>query len=1232
MRHFHIFTLVFFFFEATPAQAQCTGGEPMVIINEVGNFGRNAEYVELLVVGLTGNPYAKVDMSDWILDDNNYAGVQHGNEQGHLRFGPCFSAMSPGTLIVIYNGDEPPPGLSGGGANVLVISASDQCLYAFENAPTHGSSSYLGGMSASPNWMDFVPLRNDGDGIQILDAAAKPKHAVSWGDCVFGNPALTMPMQGSSAQNQAFMLMSDKWQSASQYSSSPSGSPGAPNSMLNAQFIQKLLDGSANTALSIDCSEKKGASGPNSADGEAEFDITGGFPDYKVEISGPSPNILLRHEDGKFSKGQLLPGAYQVVLTDGKNCTATCGFEITSEEKIQKIICEGQCTDIGEDFGPEFCYTWYPQSEFANPNQPLQTVCPTRNTSYFLRITNDDGQLVKEIEYKFIVKKVFVEIKKSVPDVICANKPVTLDAGPGYDTYNWIGGGTGGSAQTFVAYDPGTYSVTVTKDSCTSTASITVQQVTVPLLNIDPYSTAFICKNYVTLSANGAGYQHFEWNRGGVTLGLEKTYNAYVEGVYTLIASTPEGCTSTQSVEVKRKVQNVAITPNPAVLCPNGTVNLTAPAGFASYKWVAGGEVLGTGQTLVANRAIAYQLTVTASDGCDGTAETTVTNSNVFSAVITPNQAKICQRLPGAPPPNGNESTVCTEQITLGISPGGFATYIWSTGSNSPNISVGSIGSYTVTITDQHGCSIAVRKTVEPCLEGLSPNLKDGETRYLCSPGAVVNLDAGNGFDSYTWSTGQTSQAIQVSQGGTYTVRVVKGDCWAESAINVIQLAAPGDLDLEIHKPAVIDPAEPIVADEDAVGAMTFVNVDNDDRDNLYDINDNQVNAGPAPHKDNDLVKLKLKSRIPVNGAALSRVKLEASAMANHIRFYRSADKSAGEYMPNTEIELTQIQGGFRYEFIWVEGIVQHTAQRQTRIRLYCDPNCPNSDDEVALTIVGIQSLKWEGINNNSENDDNTLTPETNPTAAPIPGAVKVFPDGRTAAEAPRNLVNLVVTLSVAPVEPLIVYVKSFDVDDPTGNGAGADPNYVMFLDPNDALAANAAGGDYAGTPPGTMTYTPHEDNRPANDKAGVFAGQNPVTKIASINFAVGITEMKHQFTVSMQPGDNYRAVAFMQSSFLEHLENLDRRDVLDVVDNTTLTPVAATYVSNLLTVWRFLHVENRSMGDDYDGINSLNAVTFYGWAKNPNIPAGLLALSLPKNPIDDLRYYFAPKLSGGGA
>jgi hypothetical protein len=217
MRHFHIFFLLFFCFDVTPAQAQCAGGEPMVIINEVGNFGRNAEYVELLVIGLTGNPYAKVDMSDWILDDNNYAGVQHGNEQGHLRFGPCFSAMSPGTLIVIYNGDEPPPGLPGGGANVLVMAASNQCLYAFENAPTHGSSSYLGGMSASPNWMDFVPLRNDGDGIQVLDAAAKPKHAVFWGDCVFGNPALTMPMQGSSAQNQAFMLMSDKWQSASQY-------------------------------------------------------------------------------------------------------------------------------------------------------------------------------------------------------------------------------------------------------------------------------------------------------------------------------------------------------------------------------------------------------------------------------------------------------------------------------------------------------------------------------------------------------------------------------------------------------------------------------------------------------------------------------------------------------------------------------------------------------------------------------------------------------------------------------------------------------------------------------------------------------------------------------------------------------------------------------------------------------------------------------------------------------
>ena len=54
---------------------------------------------------------------------------------------------------------------------------------------------------------------------------------------------------------------------------------------------------------------------------------------------------------------------------------------------------------------------------------------------------------------------------------------------------------------------------------------------------------------------------------------------------------------------------------------------------------------------------------------------------------------------------------------------------------------------------------------------------------YVCSLTAWTNLDAGTGFGSYEWNTGQSSQSIQVSGTGTFTATVcdsVAGGCCGE--------------------------------------------------------------------------------------------------------------------------------------------------------------------------------------------------------------------------------------------------------------------------------------------------------------------------------------------------------------------------------------------------------------------------------------------------------------------
>ncbi|MBQ1654060.1 MAG: hypothetical protein II060_09750, partial [Bacteroidales bacterium] len=58
-----------------------------------------------------------------------------------------------------------------------------------------------------------------------------------------------------------------------------------------------------------------------------------------------------------------------------------------------------------------------------------------------------------------------------------------------------------------------------------------------------------------------------------------------------------------------------------------------------------------------------------------------------------------------------------------------------------------------------------------------------GEPIIQC--GGTATIDAGNGFNSYTWSNGQTTQSITVSQSGTYSVTASNGQCESTGSIVV---------------------------------------------------------------------------------------------------------------------------------------------------------------------------------------------------------------------------------------------------------------------------------------------------------------------------------------------------------------------------------------------------------------------------------------------------------------
>ena len=61
------------------------------------------------------------------------------------------------------------------------------------------------------------------------------------------------------------------------------------------------------------------------------------------------------------------------------------------------------------------------------------------------------------------------------------------------------------------------------------------------------------------------------------------------------------------------------------------------------------------------------------------------------------------------------------------------------------------------------------------------------DDEYILCAGQTIQLDAPSGFTSYEWSTGETTQSIEVNTPGTYTVSVTDSNsCSNETSLNVI--------------------------------------------------------------------------------------------------------------------------------------------------------------------------------------------------------------------------------------------------------------------------------------------------------------------------------------------------------------------------------------------------------------------------------------------------------------
>lgn len=384
---------------------------------------------------------------------------------------------------------------------------------------------------------------------------------------------------------------------------------------------------------------------------------------------------------------------------------------------------------------------------------------------------------------------------------------------------------TGASTSNLTVTASGSYWVSVTNEQgCSAADTVSLTFLTAPELTVSN-DTSF-CGTFSPFQISGSGnFSTWQWSNGAQT----PATTISTAGTYVLNATAANGCVATDSVRVLTNFisyplqlassyticDNQSVLLNPGVLLSPEGDSLTiiydatqgqtglvgaetvymhssfeyVPFGGAVDPWVGNwGQDDGIGQMAALGNNL-WKITIQLNAYYNIPAGTSINglfmvfrNADGSQTGKDTNGNDIFLNLSGANP-TSSFTGVTASTIT---SP--FVSALWSNGATTASQSVSTSGTYTVVFTDASGCGASDTTVVNVVP---APALNLGADRILCA-GSTINLEAGPGFESYEWSTGQQGSSISVDSAGAYSLTVTNAaGCQTTDVVNVLLIQAP---------------------------------------------------------------------------------------------------------------------------------------------------------------------------------------------------------------------------------------------------------------------------------------------------------------------------------------------------------------------------------------------------------------------------------------------------------
>ena len=504
------------------------------------------------------------------------------------------------------------------------------------------------------------------------------------------------------------------------------------------------------------------------ANGYAEVSVTGGTTAYSYSWSNGSTT---------GSASSLDSGMVSVTVTDAQGCVAMDSALISDPDplvitidSVDDVLCAGFTTGAmyttTTGGTTAYSYAWTGGSTAAN----LTSVA---SGTYTVTVTDANGCEAMAVDTVNELDPLLVSDSVNTP--LCngdTNGSIFIMPSGGLSPYGYDWS-SGGSASSQSGLGAATYVISISDaNNCLVIDSVVMTEPDVLTLDLDT-----LINSYCELGADGeiqlttlGGTSAFTYMWADSTTTEDRT--GLATGNYYVSVTDSNNCMYNDSFEVtfENAAPIVAISGSDTI-CFGETSTYTATSGY-TYMW----NTAATSDSIVADSAGMYSVTVTDSAGCENETATTLWINAELTLAIASVDATC----------NGGSDGTATATGGGGT---GASTYSWSNGATGASISGLPEGTIVCGVSDSLGCSIEDSVTIDYINE--NPVVDLGEDTVVCfipqfGTYASVTLDAGAGFTNYTWSTSETTSSIATTNPGAYSVIIEDANgCTGMDTINI---------------------------------------------------------------------------------------------------------------------------------------------------------------------------------------------------------------------------------------------------------------------------------------------------------------------------------------------------------------------------------------------------------------------------------------------------------------